>query len=178
MNHKALSPNKNEKVTTLFTSAFTASEGDKEGKLIGKLASGLSSYFDDQDIICFGTYENESLIGSIFFTRLRFSASIQVYLLAPVAVRTEHQQRSEGQALINFGLKQIENRSANVTVTYGDPTYYSKVGFRPLSETVIKAPLDLSMPEGWLGQALMGNRIPTLNGRPTCVMEFDDPAYW
>lgn len=178
MNHKILYKNSQAAVTNLFTTVFTLSEGGKEGRLIGNLASKLSSGIDNKEIICFGTYENESIIGSIFFTRLRFKQAIQVYMLAPVAVRKEHQRKGVGQSLINFGLNELKNRSAAVAITYGDPSYYSKVGFQALSENVIQAPLKLLMPEGWLGQSLTEEPISTIKERPTCVGAFNDPAYW
>ena len=178
MNHKILDKNSQQEVTSLFTSVFTASEGDKEGRLIGNLASELSSRTDNQEIICFGTYEEGSIIGSIFFTRLRFNEVIQVYMLAPVAVSTKHHGEGVGQALINYGLNELKNRSVAVVVTYGDPSFYSKVGFQALSESVIQAPLKLSMPEGWLGQSLTEEPIPTVYDRPICVKEFNDPVYW
>jgi predicted N-acetyltransferase YhbS len=178
MNHKVLDKNSQEEVTSLFTSVFAASEGEKEGRLIGDLASELSSGIDNQEILCFGTCEEESIIGSVFFTRLQFRDAIQVYMLAPVAVSTGHQGKGVGQALINYGLDELKNRSVSVVVTYGDPSFYSKVGFRALSENVIQAPLKLSMPEGWLGQSLTGGQIPTINERPRCVKEFNNPVYW
>lgn len=178
MNQKILDNNSQKEVTSLFASVFTASEGEKEGRLIGKLASELSSKIDNQEIICFGTYEEESLIGSIFFTRLRFNEAIQIYMLAPVAVSTQHQGKGIGRALINYGLNELKRRSEAVVVTYGDPSFYSKVGFQALSENVIQAPLKLSMPEGWLGRSLTEEPIPILSNRPTCVKEFNDPVYW
>lgn len=178
MNHKILDNNSQNEVTSLFTSVFTLSEGEEEGRLIGNLASELSSVIDNREIVCFGTYEKESIIGSIFFTRLRFQETIQVYMLAPVAVEKNHQGKGVGQALIKFGLDELKKRSVDVVITYGDPSYYSKVGFRTLSESVIKAPRKLSIPEGWLGQSLTGEPIPTVKERPTCVKEFNDPAYW
>jgi putative acetyltransferase len=178
MIHRILDKSKQKEVEELFTSVFTSSEGEKEGKLIGNLSSQLASNIDNSEIICFGVYENETLIGSIFFTRLQFSTPIQVYMLAPVAVSTEHQGKGVGQALINYGLNELKNRSATIVVTYGDPTFYSKVGFQALSENVIQAPLKLSMPFGWLGQSLMGEPIPTIDERPGCVKEFNNPIYW
>jgi putative acetyltransferase len=178
MNYKILDKNSKEEVASLFTSAFSSSEGEKEGRLVGNLASELSACADNQEIISFGAYEEESIIGAIFFTRLRFNESIKVYMLAPVAVSTSHQGKGVGQALINYGLNELKNRSVAVAITYGDPSFYSKVGFQALSENVIKAPLKLSMPEGWLGQSLTEEPIPTINERPTCVKNFNDPAYW
>ena len=178
MTHRVLDKSKQKEVEILFTSVFTTSEGEKEGKLIGKLSSELASSIDNEEIICFGTYENESLIGSIFFTRLRFNKPIQIYILGPVAVSTEYQRKGIGQALINYGLNELKSRSVDVAITYGDPAFYSKVGFEPLSENVIQAPLELSIPIGWLGQSLTDDPIPTINERPMCVKEFDNPVYW
>ena len=178
MNYRILDKNNQEEVADLFTSVFSSSEGVKEGELIGKLASELSSRADNQEIICIGAYEEDSLIGVIFFTRLRFNDPARVYMLAPVAVSTKHQGKGVGQALIKYGLNELKNRSVAAAITYGDPSFYSKVGFQPLSENVIKAPLKLSMPEGWLGQSLTGEPITAIDDRPTCVEEFNDPVYW
>lgn len=178
MIYRMLDKSKQKELEELFTCVFTSSEGEKEGELIGNLSSQLASNVDNSDIICFGVCENDTLIGSIFFTRLQFSAPIQVYMLAPVAVSTEHQGKGIGQALINYGLIELKERSANVAVTYGDPYFYSKVGFQALSENVIQAPLKLSMPFGWLGQSLTVEPIPTIVERPVCVKAFNDPVYW
>ncbi|QDU11835.1 GNAT family N-acetyltransferase [Gimesia aquarii] len=178
MIYKVLDKRNQSEVTDLFRSVFTASEGEKEGKLIGNLASELSSNIDNQEIICLGTYENEILIAVIFFTRLRFNESIRVYMLAPVAVSIDHQRKGVGQALINYGLNELKNRAVNVAVTYGDPAFYSKVGFEALSENVIQAPLELSIPVGWQGQSLSEEPIPVIKERPICVSEFNDPVYW
>ena len=133
---------------------------------------------DDEEIICFGAYEEESIIGAIFFTRLRLNQALQAYMLAPVAVSTKHQGKGVGQALIKYGLNELKKRSVAVVITYGDPSFYSKVGFQALSENIIQAPLKLSLPEGWLGQSLTEQPIPTINERPRCVKEFNDPVYW
>jgi len=178
MNYRILYKNSQDQVTSLFTSVFSLSEGEKEGKLIGKLASELSSNIDNDEIICIGVDKDEFLIGSIFFTRLHFTESILIYMLAPVAVSTEYQRKGIGQNLINYGLSELKKRSVNVAVTYGDPSFYAKVGFEPLSENVIQAPLKLSMPMGWLGQSLTEDLIPSIKERPKCVKAFNDPVYW
>jgi putative acetyltransferase len=178
MNVRILDSNSKEEVASLFTSAFSSSEGEDEGRLIGSLASALAARTDNQEVVCMGAYAEGTLIGAIFFTRLRFDEPIEAYMLAPVAISPAHQRRGVGQALIRFGLDELKRRSAALVVTYGDPAFYSKVGFQALSENVIQAPLPLSMPEGWLGQPLSGKTIPTLKSRPACVQEFDDSAYW
>lgn len=178
MNFKTLDRNNQDQLTGLFTDVFSSSEGEDEGKLIGNLVAKLSFAIDNQAIICLGAYEESSLIAAIFLTRLRFEEDVQVYMLAPVAVSTAYQGQGAGQALINYGIDELKSRSAAVLITYGDPAYYAKVGFQPLSEEVIQAPLKMSMPEGWLGQSLREEPIPVLKSRPLCVKAFNDPVYW
>ncbi|WP_395341607.1 GNAT family N-acetyltransferase [Ningiella sp. W23] len=165
-------------VQALFTNAFSAAEGDEEGKMVGELSLELASNIDNTDILCLGAYENKSLIGSIFFTRLMFDEPTLVYMLAPVAVSAEHQGIGVGQSLIRYGLTELANRSVAVTVTYGDPGFYSKLGFQALSESIIQAPLTLSMPHGWLAQSLTEQAIRAISDRPTCVKPFNNQAYW
>lgn len=165
-------------IETLFTSTFALSEGVQEGALIGGLAAQLAVNVDNHTIICIGACEEEVLVGCAFFTILRFGVPVRLYLLAPVAVAAERQGEGIGQALIRFGLEELIKRSADAVVTYGDPSFYAKVGFQPLSERVIQAPLKLSMPFGWLGQSLTAEPIPAMGERPQCVKEFDNPAYW
>ena len=178
MNYKILDKSSKEEVASLVTAAFSSSEGVGEGELVGKLALELCSRADNSEIICIGAYDEGSINGVIFFTRLRFNEPITVYMLAPVAVRTGQQGKGVGQSLIRFGLNDLRNRSVDVAITYGDPSFYSRLGFQPLSENTIKAPVRLSMPEGWLGQSLKEGPIPGISDRPTCVKEFNDPAYW
>jgi putative acetyltransferase len=175
---KLLETHNKDAVKGLFTSVFFASEGEEEGQLIGHLAYALAMRIDNQDIVGFGADADGELIGAIFFTRLRFEEPVDVFMLSPVAVSTLHQRQGVGQALIRHGLAELKNRSASVVVTYGDPAFYSKLGFEALSQDVIRAPLDLSMPEGWLGQALRDDAMPVVRSRPTCIDEFNNPAYW
>ena len=83
-----------------------------------------------------------------------------------------------GQALIRFGLEVLAGQGATVAITYGDPAYYGRFGFAPLSEGVIRSPVALSMPHGWLGQSLNGQPIQPRRERPQCVEPFRNPALW
>jgi predicted N-acetyltransferase YhbS len=95
-----------------------------------------------------------------------------------VAVHSDYQGKGVGQALINFGLKELKDRGVAVVLTYGDPAFYHKVGFHQVSHETIIAPFELSQPEGWLGQSLIGDAVETLRGTCKCVAALNDPAYW
>lgn len=178
MRFEILDKGSGTEIPDLFLSVFSASEGEKEGSLIAALASKLSSEIENRDIICVGAFDEQSLVGVIFFTLLKFNEPITVYMLAPVAVSTSCQGQGIGQALIRFGLNELVKRSVNLVVTYGDPSFYSRVGFQALSTDTIQPPMALSMPHGWLGLSLTGQEIPPINERPSCVDAFNDPVYW
>ena len=178
MQYTKLSSTDQQQIADLFKTVFSVSEGEVEGALIGELALELSQAIDDQQVQCFASYQQDVLTGVIFFTCLRFKSEINVYLLGPVAVSTEHQGQGIGQSLIINGLRTLKQQSVEVVITYGDPKFYAKVGFQPLSERQIQAPLTLSMPHGWQAQSLTDQAIPTIDGRPSCVKAFNNPIYW
>jgi predicted N-acetyltransferase YhbS len=166
-------------IECLFTAVFSDSEGEQEGALIGNLAKELIATTDRQNLHGFVAVDGEPVVGAILFSRLTFeNNSIDTFILAPVAVRTDYQGKGIGQALIHYGLQELQQKGVSVVITYGDPAFYSKVGFQALSPDVIEPPLELSHPEGWLGQSLTGGAVGPISGACSCVMALDDPAYW
>ena len=175
---KALDNTAAQDAAGVFQRAFTAAEGEAEGTRIATLVKQLCSSLGGKDVVCFGAFQNGELVGSIFFTRLHFRTDRRIVMLAPVAVDTGHQQQGIGKTLITRGLEIMRDQGEAVAVTYGDPGYYGMLGFEPLSERVIKAPLTMTMPEGWLGQSLTAGPIPVITEKPSCVSAFNNPAYW
>ena len=167
-----------EEIKQLFLRVFSDSEGQEEGSLIGRLVLDIMTSTDAQDIYGFIATENDQIIGSIFFTRLAFENSENAFILSPVAIHTNHQGKGIGQNLINFGIKHLKESGVRLAFTYGDPNFYSKVGFRCITETIAKAPFELSQPEGWLCQSLVGDEIRPIAGNSRCVEALNKPEYW
>ncbi len=165
-------------IQDLFTSAFTESEGESEGTLIGGLAVDLIISTDKQDLYGFVAVDRERIVGGVFFSRLTFAEEIDVFLLGPAAVHPDYQGKGIGQKMINYGLRQLEEDGVEMVTTYGDEGFYRRVGFSPLPQDVIAPPLDLSQPEGWLGQSLTGDAIDPIAGPSTCEDALDNPVYW
>ena len=165
-------------VKELFVKTFSDSEGESEGLLIGALVEELLTTTDRRDLRVFAAREGDFLAGCILFTRLTFEGDMDAFLLAPVAVLTRYQGKGVGQQLIRFGLESLREEGVPQAFTYGDPAFYSKVGFRPVTEDMLRAPLPLTQPEGWLCQSLNGHDIPRIPGKSSCVKAFDNPAYW
>lgn len=167
------------RIVALFRAAFSASEGVEEGNLIGKLAAELLSTTPQDDLRVFTAAVDGALAGAIVFTRLTFESDDRVvFLLAPVAVAPDHQGRGVGTALLRHGLEEMAKEGTDVAVTYGDPAFYGRVGFRPAPEDVLPAPQPLSQPEGWQARSLTGRPLTPFAGPSRCVAAFGDPAYW
>ncbi|OAN11688.1 acetyltransferase [Photobacterium jeanii] len=164
-------------MVALFTQTFSDSEGEAEGKTIGSLVSDLLNTTLEQDLQGFVTKQGERLIAGVLFTPLRFENGEMGYLLSPMATLTEYQGKGIGQALINFGLEHLKQQGVELVFTYGDPNFYSRVGFQQVTEAQFKAPHSLSYPHGWLAQSLTGELTP-IEGTSSCVQGLDSPAYW
>jgi len=165
-------------VKELFTCVFTDSEGQEEGDLIGNLAFELQETTDPGDIYGFIAKNGEIIVGCIFFTRIRFETPINAFILAPVAIATQYQRQGLGQRLINYGIDYLKHENVELVITYGDPDYYSKVGFKQITEEVAKAPFKLTYPEGWLARSLIGDKIEPIKGNSTCVSALSNQRYW
>jgi putative acetyltransferase len=171
-------PAQAEEIKDLFRRVFSDSEGQDEGVLLGKLAYELMTETEAEDLYGFVAIEDGKIVGCIFFSRLTFEGGMRAFLLSPVAVHTHHQGKGIGQQLIRYGIQRLKEDGVELVMTYGDPNFYSKVGFSPVKEETIKAPVQLTYPEGWLGQSLVGQSIEPIAGQPTCVEAFNKPGYW
>ena len=80
--------------------------------------------------------------------------------------------------MINFGLDTLKKDGVELALTYGDPNFYSKVGFYVITEQVMPAPLKMKYPEGWLAQSLIGAKIEPIAGKSHCVEELNKPELW
>ena len=178
MNLSVYNSSQSQEVINLFTTVFSNSEGQEEGLLIGKLVSELITINDTQDLLGFVATAQDKIIGCIFFSRLTFDNNANAYILSPVAVHTEHQGQGVGQQLITFGINHLKDINVELVFTYGDPKYYSKVGFTHVSEESVKAPLKLTYPEGWLAQSLTGNTVEPISGVSYCVDALNKQVYW
>ena len=178
MKLSAYKPSAAGEIERLFSTTFSDSEGRSEGDMIGRLVRDFMNSTDDSDLYCFTASEDDQIIGGIFFSRIRFECEINAFILAPVAVRTDFQGRGIGQKLIRFGLDALSKEGIELVLTYGDPGFYSKVGFQVVTEALIPAPLTLRYPQGWLAQSLTGDEIEQVAGKSYCVAALNKPEYW
>ena len=171
-------PSNTDEIEQLFIKTFSDSEGRSEGEVIGSLVRDIMDTTKANDLYGFIASENEQIIGGVFFTKMIFESGVNAFILSPMATLTDHQGKGVGQKLINFGLKTLKEDGVELAITYGDPNFYSKVGFGIVTENVVPSPLKLSYPEGWLAQSLVGDEIEPITGKSHCVEAFNKPEIW
>lgn len=166
-------------LAALFADTFAASEGAEEGARIGALARAMLADTPATDLRVFTAEDRGTLAGAILFSRLACDGDARsVFVLAPVAVATDRQGEGIGQRLIANGLEALRAEGVDIAVTYGDPAFYGRVGFAPITTADIPAPYALQFPEGWLGQSLSGVRLGPVTGPCRCVAALADPVFW
>ena len=167
-----------KEVIELFTQVFSESENESEGQVIGKLVSDLIATTESEDLVGFVATSRGRIVGCIFFSRFIVPGDEVAFILSPVAIATSEQGTGIGQKLISYGLDHLKALGVDLAFTYGDPGFYSKVGFGQIDERIVKAPYKLSQPEGWLAQSLDGKPIEAMQGSSRCVAALSDKKYW
>ncbi|GGB88487.1 N-acetyltransferase [Marivita lacus] len=168
-----------DQIAQFFKDTFTASEGANEGTLIHALACDLLATTPADDLRVFTADDTCTLCGCAIFTRLRFADDPRlVFLLSPMAVATEHQGKGVGQALLSHALNALRAEGVEVAVTYGDPNFYNRVGFAPVTTEMLPPPQLLKMPHGWIAQSLTDAALSPLAGPSTCAPALNHPEFW
>lgn len=178
MKFSLFNESKSPEVIDLFKRVFSASEGEAESQVIADFVAKLITTTAPQDLIGCIADESEIVVGCIFFSRLTVPSGQVAFILSPVAVSTDIQRTGIGQKLIKYGLDHLKSLNVNLAFTYGDPSYYSKLGFEQIDESTVKAPCPLSQPIGWLAQSLDGQVIHPMAGPTQCVEALNDPGLW
>ena len=169
---------KPKSVQQFFKKVFTKSESTKEGNIVGNLSYKLSKLIDDENIIGIEGKINNKIVANIFLSKLYFKEDYLVYLLAPVAIDRNYQRKGLGQKIIQYGIKYLKKQKVDLLMTYGDPNYYSKSGFKKTKVTLIPAPYKLSQPIGWLANKISSKRSIKLKSKPSCVLPFRNKKLW
>lgn len=166
-----------DEVIALYTRVFADAEGEAEGQLIGELVAQLTQS-PLPEVIGFTASSDDQIVAAVLFSQFQLPNDQRAYLLSPMAVATTEQGQGIGQQLISHGLDQLRAQQVEVVLTYGDPAFYGQVGFMPITEEVIQAPLRMSYPHGWLAQSLDGQQLAPIPGPTACVAPLNDQQYW
>lgn len=167
-----------EAIVSLFQETFSQAADDAEGRIVSELVRALMDTTPTVDLYGFVGLQSGTPVAAVFFSRLRFEALDACFLLSPLAVLPSRQRQGLGQRLLRHAIAKLRANHAAALFTYGDPAYYSKVGFAPVSIDEACPPYPLSQPEGWLFQALSARVSLPLRGKARCVSAMQDPTIW
>lgn len=165
-------------VRELFYDTFAQSEGADEGRIISDLASELARQVSQSHTSFYGlSNTSDALIAGAFTSSLTNDRGINAKLMAPVAVHPD----AQGHGLSRQLIKQIidtESKNADVLITYGDPSFYGRFGFRTISTAVVKPPYEVQYADGWLAVHYTNKSESELAGQYNCVEAFRDERLW
>lgn len=168
-----------KEVVDLFYKTFSDSEGINEGKIISELAYNFITKTNRNNLYIFIANVENKIVGAIIFSRIKFEKqNINAFLLGPVAIHTNYQGKGIGKKLIDYGHSYLKKNDVELVFTYGDINFYSKFGYKLIPQEIVKAPQNLSYPEGWLGKTLTNNEIQPIVGNLYCEDVIDYPYYW
>lgn len=167
-------------ITTLFTHVFSDSEGANAGLQIGALTDQMQRECNSDELMPFIAHQQGTLFAAVFFSQLYFkhSSKVKAMILSPMAVASSQQGKGIGQGLINFALNDLKAYGVDFVATYGDPKFYSKTGFEPMSDHQLIPPFALSFPHGWQAVSLTGKALSELVGEISCVAPLNQAEYW
>lgn len=168
---------KSKTIKSFFTKVFSNSANKQEGKIVGNLSLKLAKIIDEENVIGIEGIINNKIVAYIFLTKLIYQENCSVYLLAPVAVDSNYQKKGIGKKIIKYAIKFLKKKNVDLLMTYGDPKYYSKTGFKKTKVSLIQAPYRLSQPIGWLVNNISKIKIK-LKSKPQCVKPFRYKKLW
>lgn len=153
--------------------------GESEGRIIADFAQNLLEEKSLVKIISLLALQKDEIVGHVAFSPvfLEHNRAHFAYILAPLAISPDFQNRGIGSSLVRYGLDHISRAGSFLVFVYGDLNYYSKFGFQTSLAKNFIPPYSLQYPEGWHALKIDDSHYPA-GGRIFCVDSLHDPLLW
>jgi putative acetyltransferase len=163
-------------IRKIHLSAFSA----EEGPVIAALALELLSEDTDPETISLLAEVDGSAAGHVVFSPVMVDNDGvgKAYILAPLAVKPQLQNRGIGSALIGSGVKHLAEMGVSILFVYGDPKYYGRFGFDAGIASAYAPPYELQYPFGWQAKVVCGDGDAISGGKLSCVAPLSRPELW
>lgn len=153
---------------------------EKEAILVSQLLEDDSA----EPIVSLLAFKNNEAVGHILFTKATIDgkkSSPLIYLLAPLAIKPEHQKQGIGGMLINEGFKKLKRIGAEMVFVLGHESYYPKYGFKQDAGSMgLTAPY--LIPEehagAWMVYPLNSEAVDKIKGKVVCADALNKPEHW
>jgi predicted N-acetyltransferase YhbS len=127
-----------------------------------KSAYRLREGVDPEQGLSFVAVEGGTLRGSVRFWPV-FVGKEAALLLGPLAVQSDQRGRGIGIALMERGIAEAKRLGHRAIILVGDPPYYARVGFTPISAGRIRFPGPVDRGR-ILGLGLVDGALDSLEG--------------
>lgn len=176
MNIRIATTHDGEGIRRLYWSAFP----DAENERVATLAVELLAEKSTLPIISLVAEMEDAVVGHVAFSPVEIDnqATIQAYILSPLAVRPDLQNQRIGSALVEYGLQRLSTMGVDIIFVYGSPEYYGRFGFNAEAALGYKAPYPLQYPFGWQAIAIRNGVIENGPHAMQCVQALCKPLLW
>ena len=165
-----------DEVRDVHLSAFT----EDERELVSTLAVNLLAEQTVPPTFSLVAESEGAVVGHVCFSpvTIETDANLQGYILAPLAIKPDYQNRHMGSQLIEDGMQRLSAVGVDILFVYGDPAYYSRFGFSAEVAARYTPPYPLQYPFGWQGIDLSASSIEGSPVNIACVSSLCDPVLW
>jgi putative acetyltransferase len=154
-------PDDRDAVGELHWRAF----GDRGGNVVN-LVDALRKTITLEAGLSIVAEDGGEIIGHVMFTTSLLDAPrrlVDVQVLSPLGVASEHQGRGVGSALVRHGLAAAAEQGAPLVFLEGDPGYYTRFGFTPGGEVGFRKP-SLRIPDAAFQVVKLPSFEPWMDG--------------
>jgi putative acetyltransferase len=154
--------------------------GEDERELVARLAVDLLTEAPTPPTLSLVAEMGGVVVGHVAFSPVTADGftDLQGYILAPLAVRPDHQRHHIGSLLVERGMGRLSEMGTDLLLVYGDPEYYGRFGFSVDVARRFAPPYALTYPMGWQGVILSERGVPERSLKLDCVASLRDPALW
>ncbi len=153
---------------------------EKEAILVSQLLEDKSA----EPVISLLAFKNDEAVGHILFTKATINgngSSPLIYLLAPLAIKPDHQKQGIGGILINEGLKKLKQIGVELVFVLGHESYYPKYGFKQDAGSMGFAapyPIPKEHAGAWMVYPLDSEFAGGVKGQVVCADALNKPEHW
>ena len=176
MNIRIATTHDGDAIRQLYWSAFP----EEENESVATLAVELLAENSALPIISLVAEMDGAVVGHVAFSPIKIEnqATIQAYILAPLAVRPDCQKQRIGSALVEYGMQRLSALGVDLIFVYGAPEYYGRFGFNAEAAQGYSAPYPLQYPFGWQAIAIRDCVIENGPHATQCVQALCKPSLW
>jgi len=176
MNIRIATTHDGDAIRQLYWSAFP----EEENESVATLAVELLAENSALPIISLVAEMDGAVVGHVAFSPIKIEnqATIQAYILAPLAVRPDCQKQRIGSALVEYGMQQLSALGVDLIFVYGAPEYYGRFGFSAEAAQGYNAPYPHQYPFGWQAIAINDRAVDNRPHATQCVQALCKPLLW